>query len=142
MGIMATTVEDIPMIARWIAADPDHRDDARSSPEFLLTGLGALAFKVVDDKGPLFFTRLDVEGDMLRLATQFGPPEEVSKNRLVTALLSTGIPAIINFAKRGKYRGIVFESTTESLIKFMDKQGFKPAGGDDYALTFEVNTDV
>ena len=141
MKLSPTTEKDIPTITDWIAADPDHRDD-QTDPEWYLTGYGALAFHVADDNGPLFFVRLDIEGNMLRLVTQFAPESEVSKNRLVTALLSTGIPAIIKFAKRKEYRGIVFESTTESLIKFMDKQGFKPVGADDYALTFEANTDV
>lgn len=138
MKISPTTESDIPQIREWIDADPDHYLD-NSDAEWLLTGRGELAFCVTDEEGPLFFVRLDAEGEMLRLATQFAPESEVSKRRLVPALLSTGIPAIIKFAKIRKYKGIVFESTSESLINFMSKQGFKPSGGDDYALTFEGN---
>jgi hypothetical protein len=64
----------------------------------------------------------------------------VSKSRLVKGLLSTGIPAIVEFGKVKGYKGIVYESTNESLINFMKIQGFfKAAGKDDYALTWDEN---
>lgn len=135
--ITVTTEADLAQIQEWISADPYHKDDPRCTAEGLLTGKGALAFCLQDETGPLCFVKLDVEGEFLRLSTQFGPEEEVSKRRLVTGLLSTGIPAITVFAKEGKYKGIVFESTSPTLISFMDKQGFRPKSGDDYALIFE-----
>jgi len=131
--------DDLEQVREWIQADPWHKDDYRHSAEFLLTGNGLLTFCLMDDKGPLCFVRLDAEGEMLRLATQFGPESEVSRKRLIVGLLSMGIPAIVKFGKDRGFKGIVFESTSESLIAFMDKQGFKAAGGDDYALTFEGN---
>jgi hypothetical protein len=124
-------------IQEWISKDPWHRDDPSWVPEGLLTGNGALSFCVSDSEGPLCYVRLDAEGEMLRLATQFGPEEEVSKKRLVTGLLSAGIPAIIEFGKNNGYRGIVFETVNPSLIAFMEKQGFlKTAKENDYALVF------
>jgi len=140
--ITVTTEADLPQIQEWINADPYHKDDPRCTAEGLLTGNGALAFCLGDDEGPLCFVRLDVESEFLRLSTQFGPEAEVSKKRLVTGLLSTGIPAIIIFAKEGKYKGIVFESTSPTLIAFMDKQGFRPLSGNDYVLNFEEQTHV
>jgi hypothetical protein len=132
-----TTSEDLSKIRKWIAADSFHKEETQNSAEWLLTGSGALAFCLSDSDGPLCFVRLDAEGDMLRLATQFGPEHEVSKTRLVAGLLSTGIPAIVEFAKSKGYKGIVFESVSESLIAFMGRQGFfKAAGENDYALTF------
>ena len=82
--------------------------------------------------------RLDAEGEMLRLATQFGPESEVSKKRLVVGLLSMGIPAIVKFGKDQGFKGIVFESTSESLVAFMSRQGFKHVNDNDYALVFEA----
>src|SRR5258708_35353293 len=104
IGLSPTTVEDLPQIHEWIIADPFHKDEDQHSAEWLLTGGGALAFCLSDVAGPLCFVRLDAEGDMLRLATQFGPEHEVSKKRLVTGLLSTGIPAIIEFGKNKGYK--------------------------------------
>ncbi len=138
-----TTKQDVPKIEEWIAVDPFHKDEIKHSAEWLLTGNGALAFCVTDAQGPLCYVRLDAEDNMLRLATQFAPENQVSKKRLVTGLLSVGIPAIIEFGKNKGYKGIVFESTSEPLIAFMQQQGFfKAAGENDYALTFEEATHV
>jgi hypothetical protein len=141
-----TTLEDLPKIREWLAADPWHQADPRHTAEFLLTGNGMLTFCLTDDEGPLCFVRLDKEGDwdapMARLATQFGPESEVSKKRLVTGLLGSGIPAIILHAQERGCMGIVFESISPTLIAFMGKLGFKAAGGDDYVLTFGKTTNV
>jgi hypothetical protein len=142
MKITVTTSADLEQIREWIEADPYHKDDPRCTAEGLLTGNGALTFCLGDDEGPLCFVRLDAEGEFLRLSTQFGPESEVSKKRLIVGLLSTGIPAIVIFAKEGKYKGIIFESKSPSLIKFMEKQGFFPVSHDDYALIFEEQTHV
>lgn len=137
MRIMTATEIHLPQIQEWIDADPYHKDDPRCTAEGLLTGQGKLTFCLADDEGPLCFVRLDAEGEMLRLSTQFAPESEVSKKRLITGLLSTGIPAIIKFGQDEGFKGIVFESTSDSLIGFMDKQGFKHVSGIDYALAFE-----
>jgi hypothetical protein len=135
--IAPTTQDDFSRIQEWISKDPWHRDDPYWVPEGLLTGNGALSFCVSDTEGPLCYVRLDAEDEMLRLATQFGPEEEVSRKRLVAGLLSAGIPAIIEFGKSKGYRGIVFETVSPSLIAFMEKQGFlKTAKENDYALVF------
>lgn len=137
LKLTPSTPEHLSTIQAWIQSDLFHRDDPRCTAEGLLTGQGALTFCLADDEGPLCFVRLDAEGDLLRLSTQFGPEDKVSKRRLVTGLLSTGIPAIIEFGKQNGYKGIVYESISESLINFMAKQGFKPVSEIDYALTFE-----
>jgi|SRR6266850_612253 len=135
--LIPITENHIPQIEEWIKADEWHKNDPTWSAEGLLTGNGALSFCLADDEGPTCFVILYDEGKMLRLSTQFAPEEIVSKRRLVTALLSTGIPGIIQFGKDKDYKGIVYESENESLINFMSKQGFKPVGGLDYALIFE-----
>lgn len=130
--IVPTTGEDLPRIKEWIASDPFHKGDPSWQAEGLLTGNGILAFCVTDADGPLCFVRLDVRGEMLRLATQFGPEEEVSKKRLVVGLIASGIPAIKTFAEEKGFKGIVFESMNESLIEFMKKQGFNTVENHDY----------
>jgi hypothetical protein len=136
MRLTPITSADLEQILEWIAKDPFHVGDPRCQAEGLLTGNGVLTFCLQDDQGPLCFVRLDVEGEALRLSTQFGPEEEVNKRRLVTGLLDAGIPAIILFGKNRNYKGIVFESINPSLIAFMSKQGFKATSGNDYMLTF------
>jgi hypothetical protein len=131
------TVNYIDKIQAWIQADPFHRDDPRNQADALLTGKGLLTFRVTDDIGDVMFVRLDAEGDMTRLAIQFGPEEEVSKKRVVKALLEATIPAVLKFSRDKGYRGVVFESVNPSLIAFGDKQGFKPLSKDDYAFVFE-----
>lgn len=135
--LATTNPQDLPQIAEWIQADPWHKDDARHTPQFLLTGNGLMSFCLTDEQGPLCFVRLDDEGEIMRLATQFGPESEVSKKRLVAGLLGEGVPYIIAFGRENGYKGIVFESTSPTLIAFMGKLGFKSVGGVDYQLTFE-----
>lgn len=133
---------DLEKIESWIFQDPFHKDDPRCTPQGLLTGNGELTFCLQDEIGALCFVRLDSEDQMLRLSTQFGPESEVSKKRLVVGLLSLGIPVIIKFGKNRGFKGIVYESTSDSLIAFMQKQHFKPVGGIDYALIFGEDRDV
>ena len=137
-----TTSEHLPQIAAWIKADPFHEKVSENNPEFLLTGNGEISFRVEDKLGTVFFFRLDKEGDLLRWAGQFGPREEVSKRRLVIAMLREGLPFIIAFARKNGYKGVVFESVNPPLIAFLGKQGFKSVGDADYQLTIEDNTHV
>jgi hypothetical protein len=135
---LRTTMEvDVPLIRRWMEADPEHSLEKRNSPEFLLTGNGLLAFCLADDKGPLAFMRLDADGEMVRASIQFGPPDEVSKRRMTVGLMRLGFPAIVKFAQNNKYVGIVFESVNASLIGFLESR-YKicKATGDDYTLVF------
>lgn len=136
MKLEITTQDNLPQIKEWIAADPWHKDNPAIA-DLLLTGGGLLSFHLADDEGPICYTRLDAEGDMVRFATQFGPEEQVSKRRLVTGLLQVGIPAIIKFAKERNFKGLIFRSESPTLIAFMKKQKFESAGEDNYQLIFE-----
>lgn len=130
--LRTTTMFDIERIKRWISVDPYHKD-GDIPPEDLLTGKGKLCFCLTDSDGPLCYVRLDSEGgDLLRLATQFGPREEVSARRLVVGMLEAGIPAILHFAKDKGYKGVIFRSTSPSLIAFMKKQEFEWLKENDY----------
>ena len=138
MELVPTTLDDLPKIREWIELDPWHKDNPNIA-NLLLTGGGLLSFHLCDDEGPICYTRLDADGDLVRFATQFAPLEQVSKRRLVTGLLEMGIPALIRFAKSRNFKGLVFWSISPTLISFMKKQKFEAIGNDDYRLTFEEN---
>jgi hypothetical protein len=131
--------KDIPHIDSWIKADPWHKDEVRNDPEFLLTGKGLLTFVLLDDKGPVCYVRLDKEGDLARVATQFGPESEVSKRRVAVGLAKAMLPAIKEFARAKKLKGLVYESDSPLLIMFCEKQGFVAAGHNDYVWPTEGN---
>jgi hypothetical protein len=137
LKLQPITDNDLERIRDWVQADPFHKDDPKNQAEFLLTGNGLLTFCLVDDVGPLCYVKLDAEGDLVRLATQFGPESEVSKRRLIVGMLKMGIPAVINFAKNKGYRGVVFESVNKSLISFMLRQNFVLDKDNDYVLRFD-----
>lgn len=122
--------QDIPKLADWIKADPYHRD--HSDPVWWLTGNGVLSGLVEDESGILGYIRFDRDGDLLRMHTQFGPREEVSKQRLVDGMLLF-IPLMQTYCKTQKATGIIFESTSPSLIGFMKlKFGFEDFSQDNF----------
>lgn len=83
------------------------------------------------------YMRLDQEADLMRFHTQFAPENEVSKKRVVDTILA-GLPAIQGEAMKRNLKGLVFESTSKSLIAFMAKLGFKALENtNDYVLKFE-----
>ena len=130
---------DLPQIQEWIDKDEDHQN--RMGAEWWLTGSDCvIAFCVDDDLGPTMYVRMDKEGELARMHTQFAPQDEVPKKRLIASLLE-GFPRLAKIMKVMLFKGIVFESTSESLVKFMSTLGFKPMGGkeniDDYVLVFE-----
>jgi hypothetical protein len=132
----ASTENDIPQIAEWINADIYHKDQGH--PEWWLTGNGILAFCLMDDRGPLTYVRLDDEGEYVRINTQFAPEEVVSKRRLVVGMLDC--LKVLRDTYKGK-KGFIFQSTSPSLIAFMEKyEGFKSIGGEDYRADFEETT--
>lgn len=137
-----TTPADVPQIREWVELDPWHKDDPRNVPELMTTGHGLLSFCLQDDEGPLGYFKLTEEGDLIRIAIQFAPEDVVSKKRLVVGLINAGIPAMKSFAIQKRYRGLVFESISPSLIAFGRKQGFESIGGDNYALLLGENKDV
>ena len=98
-----------------------------------------LSYYLRDSKGPTMYVRLDQEGDLMRLSTQFGPESEVSKLRVVKSLI-WALPKMEYLAKQDQLRGFIYESTSKSLIEFMQKKfGFTPVNNtDDYVLYFEV----
>ena len=139
LKLTTTNPEDLEQIQEWLQADPWHSGDARNSPKAMLSGSGALlCFCVQDDKGPVFYIRLDKENDLVRVAAQFAPENIVSKRRVILGLARAFVPAAKKFAQDRGFKGLVFESVNPKLIAFMNKLNFKPAGNNDFVLRFEV----
>jgi hypothetical protein len=140
INVSETTVDDIPQIAEWLAADPWHRDDERNDPELMITGYGVLAFCLEDDKGPLVYIKLTEDGDDMRISMQFAPESVVSKRRLIVGLIKVGIPLMQGYAEGWGCKGLVYESTNPSLIEFGKKNGFDAVDGTNdyrYSITRE-----
>jgi len=128
---------DLEQLKEWTAADPYHFHQGQ--PEWWLTDApgSLLAFLLTDEEGPLAFVRFDLEGEYLRLHTQFAPEEVVSKKRLVIGILE-GLNSVMNYYKPSGAKGVIFNSVNPGLILFMDHSlGFKSVGNDDYRLDFE-----
>ncbi|VVB50957.1 Uncharacterised protein [uncultured archaeon] len=128
---------DIPQIEEWTQHDPYHSH--QNQPEWWLTeNSSLLAFCLMDARGPLSYVRLDVEGEYIRLHTQFAPRSVVSRHRLVVGMLECMRRLIALYRADRCFKGIVFNSVSPSLIAFMQKHhGFKSVGSDDYRLDFE-----
>ena len=126
----ASTVDDVSQIQEWTDADVYHR--GQHNPGWWITGNGLLSFRVDDETGPLFYVRLD-DGEFCRLSVQFAPSNVVSKRRLIPAMLET-LPKLIETAKGSK--GLIFDSVSPALIKFMGKMRFTKFENDSYLLLF------
>jgi hypothetical protein len=136
----SSVVDDVQQIEDWTAADPYHQN--QKDPFWWLTGNDCLiAGCVEDESGPVLYFRFDEDEGFARLHTQFAPEDQVSKKRVAVAIFEA-IPVISLVLKSDGLEGIVYESTSPSLIQFMSGMGFKPRPGgkevlDDYVLVFE-----
>lgn len=132
----ASTEEDVNRIREWTDSDIYHRE--RNLPEWWLTGSGLLSFALYDDKGPVFYVRIDTgaDGEYARLNVQFAPEEVVPKIRLAKAMIQT-LPKLIEIAKKHGIEGFIFDSISPRLVIFMERLGFVKVAEDDcYLLLF------
>lgn len=133
----ATKLFDTVILADWIEQDIFHFGKMKAGWWLPTTG-NLLACCVEDEKGPVMYLRVDADMDKVRLNIQFAPEEQVSKRRVVRAVLD-GFPRLVEVAKSYKVKGMIFESVNEPLIQFMKSQGFEHCNGDDYLLQFQEN---
>jgi len=133
----STLPDDQPQILRWALADPYHCAKASiDGPGWWLTGQGVLSGCIEDAGGPTMYFRFDLEGELVRLHTQFAPENEVTKTRVIR-VISRAIPALAFKAKQEGAKGFVFESVSPLLIRFMDRMGFKSVENtNDYIFMF------
>lgn len=136
-----TEVDDIPQIKDWAERDPFHSD--QKYPEWWLTGTKCfLAGCIEDDSGPVFYFRIDRDEELARLNIQFAPSDVVGKRRVAAALTEV-FPNIkyLVWETGGDedFKGMVFESTSQPLIQFVESLGFCHRGNNDYVLRFGEN---
>lgn len=130
MRFTPTTAEDLPTLREWIQADPWHANQPAS---FWLGSNTIVAARLEDAHGIVLFLRADAEGERVRLHTQFAPESVVSKRRVAVVLLK----AIPVFAETMK-RPLVTESVSPSLVRFLERVGFRHVGGNDYVYEAAV----
>jgi hypothetical protein len=124
MHFEPTTVEDVSRIKSWIALDEFHHEQ---DALFYLGGTNTIvAVRLMDADGVVLYLRADAEGQAVRLHVQFGPVEQVSKLRTARALLKA-VPAFADAVKKS----LVTESVSPSLIKFLERVGFRAVEGTD-----------
>lgn len=134
MKFRSSDQQDYNRIAEWIDRDIFHF--GKMTPEYWLPCPEALySFCLEDDQGPVLYLRVDKEGDLFRFHMQFAPEEQVSRLRTAKALFKIFDPLVSEFKKEGK--GIIFKSTNDPLIRFMERKGFVSCGNDDYLLQWE-----
>jgi hypothetical protein len=134
MKLSESTEQDIEQLTEWIRHDPYHKDCL--NPTWWLTGNGALSYCLMDSKGPTMYVRTEIDGWKLRLHTQFAPLSVVDKTRVMKAII-WAIPVMEKFAKDNGLSGLVYQSTSPSLISFMQiKFGFVLAGNSDFVMVF------
>jgi len=139
VSFVPTNHEDQANIRKWIQQDPFHKADyTEAMADAMLTGAEncILSCAVKDEGGVVFYLQLKWDGDLVRIGTQFGPAEEVSKSRTAHCI-TEALPAVIVLSKGKGAKGLVFYSNSASLIKFMSRWGFEPRGEDDYVWMFQ-----
>ena len=129
-----STQQDIEQLTEWIQSDPYHKDCL--NPTWWLTGNGALSYCLMDSKGPTMYVRTDIEGWKLRLHCQFAPESEVDKSRVIKSII-WALPRMEKFARDNQLSGLIYQSTSPSLISFMQmKFGFVPTENNDHIMVF------
>ena len=132
-----TTLDDLPKIAEWIAADPAHAGVMKAEDFVLIADekgeipKGVQCIDVRDENGTVFYLRFR---NALIVETQFPPEPEYHGTRDHAYLkhqirLSRGLKEALGpFASATKalgFHALFFNSVSDSLISFFEKLGFK-----------------
>ena len=133
--IVPSTEKDIATLRYWMDVDIDPTHHC-ADPFWWITGSegSLLCFCTQDSEGPLCYVRLDPKDSdgLIRLHTQFAPRDQVSKLRLVGAMLKC-FPMVQLFCRQQSGSGIIFQSTSMSLIDFMKRKfGFEQFSQDQF----------
>jgi len=115
MIIRTLTENDKPLLAEWIAAEPDHK---YSTPEFYFEPQ-TKAVIYEDESGPVFAVRYS---SALRIDIEFSPT--AGKDRIREAL-KTGFPDVAATAQAQGFKEMVFNSVSKTLIAFTRLFGFR-----------------
>lgn len=123
------TVLDTGQITEWVKSDPEH--DGRVSPDFWLNPPADVqVWAVEDEQGVLFYVRAE---NILRLHIQF-PPER--SKRLVRGISEFSAQMKVIAGARS-YKQLIFDSISKTLIRFLEKRGFKHSPNEYVSTTVE-----
>ena len=131
-----STEADLFLIDEWCAEEPYASRDVYNKA--FLTGAegSSLVFKLCDPD-PVMFVRIENGATLIRMHIIFGSPESVSKMRIAKAIL-VGLPVIVQHFKDVGFTGLIFDSVSPDLIRFLGRLHFNPVEGtNDYLLKFE-----
>jgi len=137
IDFITTTIDDLPQILEWISADPYHLQDANpESAVWFLTGANCfLSCAVKDEEGLVLYIQLRKENDWVRIGTQFAPENQVSRKRVAKSI-AQAMPVLKTVTEKEGFKGLIFESISPSLIKFMFSFGFQSYEDNDYLWVF------
>src|SRR5277367_1967169 len=115
INLSSSSQADVEQISEWAEHDPYHFHQGQ--PEWWLTNApgSVLAFCLMDERGPLTYVRLDMEGKHVRIHTQFAPESVVSKRRLIVGMIQCMVK-LIEVAMAYHAEGMIFNSVSPSLI--------------------------
>jgi hypothetical protein len=141
--LVTSTEADLPLIDQW-CQEPPYRERCIYDIAFLTASLGSLlAFKLCDQDGIVLFCRIEEDAtneELCRFHILFAPLNIVSKIRVAKVLLKATKVVFEHFRAEG-YSGIIFDSVSNDLIKFLSRSGFKSVEGtNDYLLQFSPAT--
>jgi hypothetical protein len=147
-----TTEADTVQLIEWTLEDPYHHENLRSkreerttssvgqlSPSWWFTGEGFLSYRLDDEWSALCYVRVDEEPEYLRLHVQFAPSDLVSRSRIIGGMLYA-IPQMSELAAVMGKRGLITESISPNLIRFLERQGFESVGNNDYVQPVQQPT--
>jgi hypothetical protein len=134
-----TTEKDLPTIDAWCAYEP-YLSRAIYNIAFLTASPDSiLCFRLDDSAGPTMFVRVekDLYDRHARMHILFAPESSVSRMRVAKAVVKT-FPTILQHFKDLGYEGLIFDSVSQSLIRFLSKFGFKAVDNtNDFLLKFD-----
>jgi hypothetical protein len=105
---------DLPTLTNWIARDADHSARGVTADFFQQP----ISFAIDDDKGPIMYVRLEpMDSEIIRLHIQF---DEGERRRTAVAL-ARHFPQVRDLIAQSGCRYIVFDSVSETLVRFCQK---------------------
>lgn len=142
--LIASTETDLPLIDEWLTYEP-YASRAVFNIAFLTASPDSmLCFRLDDQTGPVLFCRIEKDQQDEKLARfhiLFGPSDQVAPIRAAKVMIKT-MPIVFDYVSSEGYVGIIFDSVSDHLVRFLSKFGFEQVWcGDtqttDYILKFD-----
>jgi hypothetical protein len=137
--LVTSTEADLPLIDQWCSHEP-YLSRCIYNIAFLTASPDSiLCFRLDDSTGPTMFVRVekDLYERQARLHILFAPESSVGRMRVAKAIIKT-FPVILQHFKDLGYDGMIFDSVSPNLIRFLSKFGFEAVDNtNDFLLKFD-----